>query len=74
MGGLTIDNYAGIYPDHQRGYNPPAGVLCNTPNMYTAKGVYKRDVNQDHTIKPIIDKRLQWINTQYQWLWWICDK
>jgi len=22
----------------------------------------------------IIDKRLHWINTQYQWLWWICDK
>jgi len=25
-------------------------------------------VNQDCTIKPIIDKRLHWINTQCQWM------
>jgi len=41
--------------------------------MYTANGrLLGAGVNQDHTINPIIDKRLQWVNTQYQWLWRIC--
>jgi len=39
------------------GYNPR--FLCNTPTLYTAKGVIIGGVNYNDTIKSIIDMRLQ---------------
>jgi len=58
------DNVQEIWGSIQGFIQTPQGVitpwfLCNTPNMYTAKGGLLRGVNQDCTIKPIIDKRLQ---------------
>jgi len=63
---------AGIYPDPSEGYNPPCFYATPLTSIQQRR-VIRGDVNQDHTIK-LIDKRLQWINTQYQWLWRICDE
>jgi len=39
------------------------GFYATYPNMYTAKGgIRGGGLNQDYTIKPVIDKRMQWIN------------
>jgi len=66
----TTLNDPRIYSDPQGGgYN--SLVLCNTPYHVYSKGGVIRGVNLERTIKPVIDKKLQWINIglKYQCLW-----
>ena len=58
----------GIYPDPQGRLWWPLVFMQHPLTCIQQRGLLGGGVNQDHTIKPIIDQRLQWINTQNQWL------